>query len=387
MINKIRNSLATMATDLPNKLAIFYLMIAIIVYSLWAGVGLLLPDFYYDRPIERLFFSFIGFILVIYLLSPRSPSASKSSLLLSLYVLILHFHFLSLFARAGGDEIYALGVLIFIISASLLFLELRLYIGFLFITIASYLPTFIILNLPSHRIVMLVAGILTIGVATYLLLFIRIRLSEQFHAQRLAIANLEHQLVEEKLVQQEEETQRYKAAAYYDSLTGLPNRKSFQDQLQRTYDLACREKRPFALLFADLDNFKEINDTYGHDAGDAVLYHFAERFKNALRSSDYSARFAGDEFVAILPEINVIADAKPVCERILQIAADPYPLTPENACTISVSIGIVLYPVHVAAKHPTIINNPQDLLIYADSAMYEAKRRGKNRWVHYSKSS
>jgi len=384
MINNIRNNLMNTETDLPNKLAIFFLMIAVIVYTLWAGIGFLLPDFYYDRPLERLFFSMIGFILVIYLLSPRAASAGKNSLLLSLYVLILNFHFLSLFYRAGGDEIYALGVLIFIISASLLFLELRLYIGFLIISLAAYLPTFIILDLPSYRIVMLVAGIVSIGVATSLLLFIRIRLSEQYHTQRLAIASLEHQLTEEKLTQQEEETNRYKTAAHYDTITGLPNRKSFQDQLQLSYDLASHENRSFALLFADLDNFKEINDTYGHDAGDTVLYHFAKRLKETLRSSDYPARYAGDEFVAILPNIDTIEEIKPICKRILQIATEPYPLTSGKSCSISVSIGIVLYPEDGAAKY--IVNNPQDLLMHADSAMYEAKKHGKNRWVHYSES-
>ncbi len=372
--------------DHLKKTTVFFTAVAVIVYSLWAGVGLIMPDFYYDQPIERLLLAFLGVVLIVYLSSPRAPSVSKSSLLLSFYVLLLHFHFLSLFIRAGGDEIYALGVLIFLIGASLLFLELRLYIGFFIIVIASYFPTFIALNLPSYRIVMLVAGILTIGVATSLLLFMRIRLSDQFHAHRMAIANLERQVFKERLSKQEEATQRYKNDAYYDSLTGLPNRKSFQDYLKRISDLACQKQRPFALLFADLDNFKEINDAHGHDAGDSLLRHFAERFKTALRSSDYPARYGGDEFVAILPEITTIKDAKPICERIIKVAADPYHLTPDIACNIGVSIGISFHPGNDDATSPLLLTSPQELLMYADRAMYEAKRRGKNRWVPYSKS-
>lgn len=372
--------------DTPNKLVLFFLVVAIVVYFLWAGVGLLMPDFYFDRPLERLFFAFVGVMLAVYLLSNRALLTKRRSLLLSLYVLILHFHFLSLFFRAGGDEIYALGVLVFLIGASLLFFELRLYLYFFIIVIASYIPAIFILELPSYRIVMLIAGILTIGIATSLLLFMRIRMSEQYFAQNLAIADLERQLVEKKLVQQEEETERYKADAYYDSLTGLPNRKSFHDYLQRTYELACRKKSSFAILFADLDCFKKVNDTYGHDAGDAVLYQFADRFKTALRSSDYPARYAGDEFVAILPEIDTVADAKPICERILKIAAEPYSLAPEIACITSVSIGIAIYPGREISRSSSSLNVPQDTLMCADSAMYEAKRCGKNRWVFYSES-
>jgi len=374
----------TTEADPTKKLSIFFLLAAAIVYGLWSCVGLFLPEFYYDRPIERLLLAVIGFLFAIYLISSHALEASKSTLLVSLYALILHFHFLSLFARAGGDEIYALGILIFLVGSSLLFSELLVYIGFFTVVILSYLPVFFALNLPSYRIVMLVAGILTIGAVTSLLLFLRIRLSNQFHAQRLTTVRLERRLVEEELEQKKEESQRYKTVAYYDFLTGLPNRTFLHDYLQRIFDLAYRTQKPFALLFADLDGFKEINDTYGHDAGDTVLCYFAERFKTNLRSGDFHARYAGDEFVAILPEIAAIADAGPICERIIKIAADPYPLQPDITCTIGVSIGVAFYPGRVAATRPPIISCPQDLIKYADSAMYEAKRRGKNIWMPYS---
>jgi len=208
-----------------------------------------------------------------------------------------------------------------------------------------------------------------------------------FHTQQMAIADLERKLTEEKLLQQKEEALHYKNVAYYDSLTGLPSRRSFEEYLHHKCHLANQNKMLFALLFIDLDDFKIVNDTYGHDAGDFVLQQFAERFKAALRSSDYSARYAGDEFVCILTEINTISDAEPICHRILNAAAEPYRLKPGVTVTVGVSMGMALHPGGNAAKGTLLINSPQELMKHADRAMYEAKRGGKNRWVAYEKQT
>lgn len=381
--NKIEKILVTRGTDHQGIIGIYFLFVAVLVYGLWSGLGLLMPDFYYDQPKERLLLTFIGFLLVIYLASSRGHSKKKNSVFLFLYLFVLNLHFLSLFVRAGGDEIYALGLLVFLIGASLLFLDFRHYISFFIFVIASYVPTFVFLNLPSYRIVMLIAGMLTICVATSLLVFLRMILFDRFHTQQIAIADLERKLTEEKFLQQEEESKYYKNIAYYDSLTGLPSRRSLEEHLHRKFHNANQKQGRFAVLFADLDDFKKVNDKHGHDSGDSVLQEFAERLKIALRSSDYVARYGGDEFVCIISGVCGIFDLKPICDRILEDASAPYRLEPDTTLTVSVSIGIALHPGEDNATCSPEFSSPQDLLKLADRAMYEGKQRGKNRWFAY----
>lgn len=373
------------ATEAAQKrVTIYYLVSAVTLYALWSGIVLIMPGHYYDQPAERLLLSLIGGILAVYMLSPRAPSMHRCTLLLTFYLILVHFHFLSLFVRAGADEIYALGLLIFLAAASLLFVEMWQYISFFMITLVSYSIAFIALNLPSHRVIMLIAGMITIGLANTLLTHMRINMSNQFHAQQLQIAKLEHKLIEEKLLKQEEETEHYKNAAYHDALTGLASRVSFDRLIKHRLASADHGHDPFTLLFLDLDDFKTVNDLHGHAAGDLVLKQFATRLKSALRSADYAARYAGDEFTCILIGIDSMAEAKPICERILKVSADPYRLASGLNCSLSVSIGMVFYPGNEPLTHEKAIDEPQDLMQRADKALYEAKRLGKNRWVLYS---
>ncbi|MEY8264065.1 MAG: EAL domain-containing protein, partial [Bermanella sp.] len=159
--------------------------------------------------------------------------------------------------------------------------------------------------------------------------------------------------------------------AHYDNLTQLLNRHSFTQYLQQAVKVQC----PFSLLFIDLDHFKQINDTLGHKTGDELLIQAAARIQNCVRTSDIVARFGGDEFTVILTGIKNINSIKRISHDIIMHLAEPYNLNDENAY-ISASIGITQFPIDSEVV--------EDLYKYADQAMYDAKRAGRNRFAFFT---
>jgi len=163
--------------------------------------------------------------------------------------------------------------------------------------------------------------------------------------------------------------QNLKKKAYTDALTGLPNRISFEHTANKMIERAKRRKEKEALLFIDLNKFKEINDTYGHEAGNKVLIEVAERLKSALRKSDLIARYAGDEFICYLDSNRSQKINTPLCELIAQkiVHAVEKPFYFKNKkLEISLSIGIAIFP-DAGVDFETLLNN-------ADKAMYKAKK-------------
>lgn len=159
--------------------------------------------------------------------------------------------------------------------------------------------------------------------------------------------------------------------AHHDGLTGLPNRILLYDRLNQAITMARREKELVGILFLDLDGFKHINDTLGHDAGDSLLQQVAVRIKACVRDSDTVARLGGDEFTVILHNSGTIVNVSLVAQKIIDAIASPFLINGKN-CSISVSIGISCYPEH---------GETSDVLIkVADTAMYLAKQSGKNRF-------
>lgn len=163
--------------------------------------------------------------------------------------------------------------------------------------------------------------------------------------------------------------------AFHDGLTGLPNRSLFSKLLAQSIAYASRYNKRLAVLFLDLDRFKQINDTLGHEAGDDLLKEVATRLKSALRESDIVARMGGDEFVAILPEMEDDSYSTVVAKKILAAVAQPFTLVGQEF-RITVSIGISIYP-HDGLDEQTLTKN-------ADVAMYQAKQEGKNNYQFYS---
>lgn len=157
--------------------------------------------------------------------------------------------------------------------------------------------------------------------------------------------------------------------AYHDSLTGLPNRKLFYDHLNQSLSWAKSNNLSLALLFIDLDGFKQVNDTLGHDSGDRLLVTVAQRLTVCLRGSDIVSRLGGDEFTVILPGLAKAHDAAIVAEKILTTLSQGFNLNGHNIF-ITASIGISIYPFNGNAQE-TIVKQ-------ADLAMYQAKHMGKN---------
>ncbi len=165
--------------------------------------------------------------------------------------------------------------------------------------------------------------------------------------------------------------------ANYDSLTGLPNRQMFHDRLEQEIKKSHRANLPMALLFLDLDHFKEVNDTLGHDSGDALLKEAAQRLTSCVRESDTVSRLGGDEFTIILGELDDASNIDRVTQDILKKIAAPFQLTNETAY-VTVSIGITLYP-----EDATTVDA---LLKNADQAMYAAKNKGRNGYHYFTQS-
>ncbi|QJD94098.1 diguanylate cyclase [Duganella dendranthematis] len=158
--------------------------------------------------------------------------------------------------------------------------------------------------------------------------------------------------------------------ANFDTLTGLPNRNMLYEHLRQEMKKTDRSQLPMALVFVDLDYFKEINDTLGHDKGDVLLKQVANRLLSCVRTSDIVARLGGDEFTVILSELRKPADVERTAQEILKKMSAPFQLG-EDIAQISSSIGIALYP-HDGADADSLMKS-------ADKAMYGAKQKGRNR--------
>jgi diguanylate cyclase (GGDEF)-like protein len=162
--------------------------------------------------------------------------------------------------------------------------------------------------------------------------------------------------------------------AYFDVLTGLPNRALLHDRLNQAIAQAARDKRHVGLLFLDLDNFKNINDTMGHGIGDMLLCNIARRLEQSVRNADTLARLGGDEFVIALTAVNQAEDISMVAKNILTALSAPLNLEGIELY-ISASIGIAIFPEDG--------NDVDTLLKHADLAMYKAKDHGRNNFQFF----
>lgn len=168
---------------------------------------------------------------------------------------------------------------------------------------------------------------------------------------------------------------RVEYLAHHDELTGLPNRVSFNHSLEHTIRQAKRKRAKLAVMFIDLDRFKNINDSLGHDAGDQLLQEVSLRLRTTLRDSDIVARLGGDEFVVLIDGWLASEDLVSVSQKILQAVSRPYLLEGQEY-DLTTSVGISTYPQHG--------DDAQELLRHADVAMYRAKEMGKNNFQFYT---
>lgn len=252
------------------------------------------------------------------------------------------------------------------------------------------LYTILDINLSTYTFVLMVA-ILTLGslaVSLYerreydlkqKLSDINISLEERVKEEiqkRLTSYQKNNEKLQKSAKKLEEQKNAYKQLAHYDTLTNLPNRIFFNDRLEHSIDKAKRNDNKLAVLFLDLDNFKEINDSLGHHVGDEVLKIVAGRLQQKIRQSDTLARLGGDEFILLLEDINDVYKIGEISQSLIHKLSNVMHIK-EHELYVTVSIGASIYPDDG--------EDAESLLKCADSAMYSAKREGNNLFHFYKK--
>lgn len=169
--------------------------------------------------------------------------------------------------------------------------------------------------------------------------------------------------------------QHFKTLALYDPLTGLPNRRLFEDRLEQAVKLARRRQNLVAVLFLDLDHFKKINDTQGHPVGDQLLRAVAQRLQGCVREADTVARRGGDEFIVLLTDVADAQAAARVAQKILTALQAPF-LIEAHSLQINASLGISLGTQEAATGQQSIAN--------ADCALYEVKQQGRGHYRFFA---
>lgn len=212
-----------------------------------------------------------------------------------------------------------------------------------------------------HTTLAVIIGIITVGILMITLAISA--LDSQFAAENSRLADA-LQVTNEQL----------RHMALYDRLTGLPNRMLLDDRMTQAATLSQRNGKIFAVLFVDLDNFKPVNDTYGHAIGDKLLKSVGQRLLACVRKSDTISRLGGDEFIVILNEIDSREDVATVCDKMLSSLSRPFVIE-KVEIDITASIGISLYP-----KNGTDLNILKES---ADVAMYKAKQKGRNQYAFF----
>jgi len=175
-----------------------------------------------------------------------------------------------------------------------------------------------------------------------------------------------------------ESEKKLRTMAHYDALTGLPNRVLFAERLHQSMAQARRQKYQLGVIYIDLDEFKPVNDAFGHDAGDELLIEMGRRMRAVLREEDTLARLGGDEFAAIAVNVDGGMALEALLDRLLETVVEPAWVA-DHSVEVSVSVGYTLYP------QPEELDADQ-LLRQADQAMYQAKRQGRNRYCRFSES-
>lgn len=222
----------------------------------------------------------------------------------------------------------------------------------------GYLPVLVITAQPGHKLRALTAGAKDFISKPFDLVEVRTRI---------------HNMLEVRLLykQLEQYSRALESMALHDALTGLPNRRLLMDRLALSIAHARRNKIAMAVMFLDLDGFKQINDTLGHDAGDTLLSLVADRLVAAVREEDTVARMGGDEFVIGLWELSHADDVATLVSKVILAVSQPY-LIQGHDVRITASVGVGIYPLHGETV--------EALMKSADRALYDAKRAGKNNY-------
>ena len=222
----------------------------------------------------------------------------------------------------------------------------------------GYLPVLVITAQSGHRLRALASGAKDFISKPFDLMEVTTRIHNMLEV-RLLYKQLDHY------------SRALESLALHDALTGLPNRRLLMDRLSLAIAHARRNKTTMAVMYLDLDGFKQINDTLGHDAGDTLLSMVAARLVAAVRQEDTVARLGGDEFVIALWELSHADDVAKLASKVIQAVSQPFSIQGRGV-SMTVSVGVGIYPAHG--------EEVETLMKSADLALYEAKRTGKNNY-------
>ena len=220
----------------------------------------------------------------------------------------------------------------------------------------SYVPILVITAQPGHKLRALASGAKDFISKPFDLMEAKTRIHNMLEV-RLLYKQLEHH------------SHAQETMALHDALTGLPNRRLLMDRLSLAIAHAHRNKSTMAVMYLDLDGFKQINDTMGHDVGDTLLRMIADRLVAAVRQEDTVARMGGDEFVIVLWELSHAISVAKLVSKVIQAVSQPYSIH-GHTVNMTVSVGVSIYPAHG--------EEAEALMKSADLALLEAKRTGKN---------
>ena len=338
-----------------------------IIYPLWSLYLFKFQPHEYDEPILR--FTVGAVAVSTPLVQKMFPRLRTKSALLALFpFLFMTLHFNWLIYKNSLSDIYMFGAAVIAAGSSVMFERIRYYAIYSAVTVSLAFLIAVLLSGSTPKASMFFVMILTIQTVVYVSLSARFKTLQELKDTREINLEMRKQLLEGELAQAKNEREHFKQVSLQDTVTGLPNRLYIERQIHLALDRYFQENIPFTILFIDLDKFKYVNDTFGHEAGDKVLFEAGQRLRSCLRRSDIVARLGGDEFVVLMAGVDDPQFVDQITRALVEKMSAPIKIS-EATCEIGASIGPAFCP-----RESTSF---EELIKFADQRMYRIKRDRK----------
>jgi len=373
--------------ELKSKFILLNSMIFVIFFSVLALTVLLFLDSKIEFALVNCMYLFMGFFSIYFLRYKK-----ENHKIVIIFISLLSIPLVGTALIYYPTEQICIAWFLIIIIASFFLGGEKLGLSIVLISVFTILILYFFTNISLSRYTLILSIIIIMLGSIVVYLYEKRQESAKKRLSNMNI-NLEYRVKEEirkritiyeesnselkkSAKALEEQKDAYKELAFYDTLTRLPNRVLFYDRLKHSIDKSKRKKNKLAVLFLDLDNFKEINDSLGHYIGDLILQIVAKRLEKKIRKSDTLARLGGDEFTLILEDLYNLSKIGEIAHSLIQVVSEPIKIK-EHELYVTVSIGVSIYP-----DDAEDIDN---ILKCADAAMYSAKKEGCNLIHFYEK--